>query len=157
MAFLLERDTISGKEGKAFLTQNGKNVELFGIKKIQTTADIQSTDMTVVGTRKIQSKPTGVKQEGTGTVYYGTPLFVEMALQYANTGVMPYFDIQITNNDPTTTVGEQVMAYYGCKLTGQIPLSILDSDTDMLTFDISFTYSSVAMLQSFHDPAQLGS
>ena len=47
-----------------------------------------------------------------------------MLLQYVNTGVMPSFDIQITNNDPTTSVGQQSMAYYGCVLTGSIPLSI---------------------------------
>lgn len=157
MAFLLERDTVNGKEGKAFVTIDGKNHELFGLKKIQTEADIQSADMTVVGTRKVQSKSTGVKMTGTATIYYGTPLFSDMALQYIQTGVMPYFNIQVTNNDPTTTVGDQIMAYYDCKLTSTLPLSILDSDTDMLTCDISFTYGDVQKLSGFHDPQNLGS
>lgn len=157
MGFLLERDTVNGKEGKAFVTIDGRNHELFGLKKIQADAEIQSEDMTVVGTRRIQQKTTGVKQTGTATIYYGTPLFTDMVLTYIKTGVMPQFDIQITNNDPTTTVGTQIMGYYGCKLTSTIPLSILDADTTMLTIGISFTYTDVAKLQGFSDPAQLGS
>lgn len=157
MAYLLERDTISGKEGKAFVTIDGVVHELFGLKKIQTQAEMQSEDMTVVGTRKVQEKPNGAKLTGTATIYYGTPLFLDMALQYINNGTMPYFSIQITNNDPTTTVGTQIIAYYDCKLSGTIPMSILDSDTNMLTLDISFTYGSVEKLEGFTDPSTLGS
>ena len=72
MSFLLERDTLHGAAGKAFVTVNGQVKELFGAKKIQTQAEIQGTDMKVIGTKKIQNKPGGVKQTGTGTCYYGT-------------------------------------------------------------------------------------
>lgn len=112
--------------------------------------------MTVVGTRKVQQKLNGTKLTGTATIYYGTPLFLDMALEYINKGTMPYFDIQITNSDPTTTVSSQIVACYGCKLSGTIPMSILDSDTNMLTMEISFTYSSVEKMEGFSDPSVLG-
>ena len=48
------------------------------------------------------------------------------------------------------------MAYYNCKLSGTIPLSILDADVDMLTMDISFTYEDFEPLSTFHDPAETG-
>ena len=79
-----------------------------------------------------------------------------MVLQYINTGVMPQFDIQITNNDPTPTIGTQTMAYYGCQLTGTIPLSILNDEEAMLNYDFNFTYTDVARLQKFNGPAALG-
>lgn len=156
MAYLLERDTISGREGTAFATINGVVHELFGLKKIQTSIDVQTEDMTVVGTRKVQQKPNGAKQNGTATLYYGTPLFIQMARNYLKNGSLPYFDIQITNSDPTTTVGTQVVAYYNCKLTSTIPLSMLDSDTTMLTMDISFTFDDFEPLENFTDPASTG-
>lgn len=156
--YLLARDTVAGMEGTAVMTDSaGKNHVLFQLTKIKTVADIQSTEMKVVGTRVIQDKAAGAKQTGTATLYYGSQYFTEMVLEYLHTGVMPYFDIQITNNDPTNTIGQQVMAYYDCKITSEIPLSILDADSQMLTLDISFTYTDVQMLQSFNDPAQLGS
>ena len=95
-------------------------------------------------------------QTGTMTIYYGTPLFLDMVARYIRQGVMPYFTLQTTNEDPTTTVGAQTVAYYNCKLSGTIPLSILDADTDMLTMDISFTYEDFEILSTFHTPAQTG-
>ena len=156
MAYLLAKDTINGAEGKIFVTSNGQNIEVACMRNITTNAEMQNNDMRVIGTRKIQDKPNGVKLTGTGNIYYGTNLWTDMVLQYINTGVMPEFDIQITNQDPTTTLGSQIMAYYGCHLTGTIPLSVLNSEEAMLNYDFNFVYTDVARLQAFNAPAQLG-
>ena len=158
MSFLLERDTLHGAAGKAFITQNGRVIELFGAKKVNAQGEISSNDMKVIGTKKIQNKPGGVKQTGTGTCYYGTPIFVDILAQYIHTGEMPYFNLQTTNDDKASSVGVQTIAYYNCKLSGTVPLSVLDADSDMLTFDFSCTYEDFEILSRFNDqPAQLGS
>lgn len=156
MAYLLAQDTINGAEGKIVITRDGQNITIAGMRNITTNAEIQGNDMRVIGTRKIQNKNNGAKLSGTGNIYYGTNIFTDMVLEYINTGVMPQFDIQITNYDPTTTVGSQVMAYYGCTLTGTIPLSILNDEEAMLNYDFEFAYTDVQRLQSFNDPANLG-
>ena len=155
--YLLAKDTVNGAEGKIIITIDGRNIEVAGMRNITTNADIQSGDMRVVGTRKIQNKNNGVKPTGTGNIYYGSNLFTDMVLQYINTGVMPEFSIQLTNDDPTTSIGTQVMAYYGCTLTGTIPLSVLNSEEAMLNYDFNFAWTDVARLQAFNDPAKLGS
>lgn len=156
MSFLLEHDTLNGAAGKAVIIQNGQVKDLFGAKSVKTQAEISSSDMKVIGTKKAQQKPGSVKQTGTMTIYYGTPLFLDMLAQYIRTGVMPYFNLQVTNDDPTTTVGVQTVAYYNCKLTGTIPLSVLDAEADMLTVEVSFSYEDFEPLSSFHDPAETG-
>lgn len=156
MSFLLGRDTVHGAAGKAFITQNGRVIELFGAKKINAQGEISSNDMKVIGTKKIQNKPGGVKQTGTGTVYYGTSIFAEMLVQYIHTGEMPYFNMQVTNEDRATSVGVQTVALYNCQLTGTIPLAVLDADTDMLTFDFSFTFEDAEILSKFNTPSELG-
>lgn len=156
MSFLLERDTLNGAAGKAVITRDGQVQELFGAKNVKTQAETAVSDMKVIGTKKAQQKPGAVKLTGTMTVYYGTPLFLDMVAQYIRTGVMPYFNLQVTNDDPTTTVGAQTVAYYNCKLTGTIPLSVLDADADMLTMDVGFTYEDFEPLSSFHAPAETG-
>ena len=155
--YLLAKDTVNGAEGKIVVTIDGRNVEVACMRNITTNAEIQSNDMRVIGTRKVQNKNNGAKLTGTGNIYYGTNLFTDMVLQYINTGVMPEFSIQITNNDPTTSIGSQVMAYYGCTLTGTIPLSILNDEEAMLNYDFNFAWTDVARLQAFSDPAKLGS
>ena len=156
MSYLLAKDTVSGAEGKVFVTAGGKNIEVACMKNITTNAEIQSSDMRVIGTRTIQTKNNGAKLTGSGNIYYGTNLWTDMVLQYIETGVMPQFDLQITNHDPTTTVGSQSIAYYGCTLTGTIPLSILNDEEAMLSYDFNFAYTRVARLQAFNDPEQLG-
>lgn len=158
--YLLAKDTVNGAEGKIVVTNaDGENIEVAGMKNIRTTADIQTEDMPVIGTRIIQKKLKGVAPGGTGNIYYGSDrnLWRDMVLQYINTGDMPLFGIQITNKDPATTLGSEVTAYYGCTLTGQIPLSILDSETAMLNYDFNFVWTRVQRLQDFNAPGRYGS
>lgn len=156
MAYLLAKDTLNGAEGSVVVTRNGQNFVAAGMRNLTPNAEIQSEDMRVIGTRVIQDKPNGVKQTGTGNVYYGSDLWREMVAEYIQTGVMPEFDVQITNNDPTTTLGTQVLVLYGCHLTGTIPLAILNSEETMLNYDFNFAWTRMALLQKFSAPAQLG-
>lgn len=159
MSFLLANSTVNGAEGRITITKNGKVTEIAGMKNITTTAGIQSTDMRVIGNRRIQKKVNGVNLTGKGNVYFGSNgsnLFADMVLRYINDGILDEFDITILNNDPASHVGSQVMGYYGCSLTGDIPLSILDSEESMLNYDFNFAITHVARLEAFTGPSQLG-
>ena len=101
MAFLLERDALNGKSGSAFMTINGENHEIFQIKKFQSDAEFQEADFKVVGTTLVQKKTTGVTLTGSMTIYYGSPYFLDLLQQYLKTGKLPYFTLQIRNDDGT--------------------------------------------------------
>ena len=155
MGFLLERDALNGKQGSAIMTIDGENHELFGAKKVNTDAEFQESDFKVIGTTLVQKKTTGVNLTGTMTIYYGTPLFIKMVQEYIKTGKIPYFDLQIENDDPSTSVGKQTVVYYNCKLS-KVPLSILDADADFLEEEVGFSYTSIEVLNWFTDPANVG-
>jgi len=155
MAFLLERDAVNGKAGSAFATIDGRNIEMFGVKNFHSDADFQEADFKVVGTRLVQKKTTGVSLTGTATLYYGTPEFLALVNKFIKTGKVPYFTFQITNDDPGTSIGVQTVAFYNVKLQ-KVPIAILDADTEFLTSDISFSFTSFEILRSFNAPAQLG-
>jgi thiol-disulfide isomerase/thioredoxin len=155
MSFLLERDALNGKQGKAFLTLNGEINELFSIKKLQTDVEYQKADFKVVGTTTVQQKTTGAKKTGSMTIYFGTPLFIQMAQEYERNGKVIYFDIQVENDDPATSVGKQTVVYYGCSLD-KIPLSMLDSDSDFLEEEVGFSFTSFEVLDNFNNPTNLG-
>lgn len=155
MAFLLERDALNGKQGTAIATINGENHTLFGAKKIQTDAEFQESDFKVIGTTLVQKKTTGVNLTGSMTIYYGTPLFIKMVQDYIKTGKVTFFDLQVENDDPSTSVGKQTVVYYNCKLN-KVPLSILDADSDFLEEEVGFSYTNIEVLNWFTDPANLG-
>lgn len=154
--YLLARDTVNGAEGQVFITRDGKNTAIAGMRNINTNAEIQSNDMRVIGTRITQNKNSGVKLTGTGNMYYGDNTFLDMVLEYITTGQMPTFNIQIINDDPATTIGSQNMIYYDCVLTGSIPMSILNDEEAMLNFDFNFAVGRVARMESFRTPTRLG-
>lgn len=155
MAFLLERDALNGKSGSAFLTIDGENHEIFQMKKFQSDAEFQEADFKVVGTTLVQKKTTGVTLTGSMTIYYGSPYFLNLLQQYLKTGKLPYFTLQIRNDDPSTTVGTQTVALYNCKLT-KVPVAMLDSDSDWLEEEVTFSYTGLEVLDYFHDPEALG-
>lgn len=156
MSFLLERDALNGKEGSAFMTINGRNIEMFGMKKFQSDAEFQEADFKVVGTRLVQKKTTGVSLTGSMTIYYGTPHFLRLLQEYIKTGRLPYFTLQITNEDPSTSVGTQTVVFYNVKLQ-KLPVAMLDADADFLEMEVSFSYTSLEVLNYFNDaPEQLG-
>lgn len=156
MAFLLERDALNGKQGSAFMTIDGQNIEMFGMKKFQSDAEFQETDFKVVGTTLVQKKTTGVTLTGSMTIYYGTPHFLRLLQDYIKTGKLPYFTLQITNNDPATSVGTQTVVLYNVTLQ-KLPVAMLDADADFLEMEVGFSYTSLEVLNYFNDkPAQLG-
>ena len=155
MSFLLERDALNGKQGKAITTINGENRELFQLKKLQTDAEFTETDFKVVGTTLVQKKTTGLNYTGTMTIYYGSPIFLRMVETYQKTGKMTLFDIQVENEDPGTSIGKQTVVLMNCKLS-KVPIAALDADADFLEEEVSFSYTGIEVLNWFTDPAQLG-
>ena len=93
MAYLLAKDTVNGASGKVIVTVNGRNIEVACMRNITTNAEIQSSDMRVIGTKKIQDKQNGAKLTGTGNIYYGTNLWTDMVLDYINNGITTEFDV----------------------------------------------------------------
>lgn len=156
MSFLLEKDALNGKQGTAFMTINGQNIEMFGMKKFNSNAEFQETDFKVVGTTLVQKKTTGVSLTGTMTIYYGTPHFLRLLQDYLKTGRLPYFTLQITNEDPATSVGTQTVVLYNVKLQ-KLPIAMLDADADFLEMEVGFSFTNVEVLNYFNDtPEQLG-
>ena len=155
MAFLLERDALNGKSGSAFMTINGENHEIFQMKKFQSDAEFQEADFKVVGTTLVQKKTTGVTLTGSMTIYYGSPYFIKILKEYLSTGKLPYFTMQIRNDDASVSVGQQTVALYNCKLT-KVPVAMLDADADWLEEEVTFSYTGLEVLDYFHDPETLG-
>lgn len=153
--FLLEKDALNGKMGTAFATIDGRNVLLFGLKKFNVDSEFDSVEFPVCGTKTIQNKLKSMKIPVSFTIYYGTPELVKIAYQYQQTGIMPEITLQVTNEDPATSVGAQTIAYYGVKLN-KIPLSMLDDSADFLEEEVSGTADRFEPLSYFNAPKNLG-
>ena len=156
MSYLKAGDTISGQEAVAtMLVRNPDGTtsveNMFWAKNLEASAEIQKTEVRTLGKRGAQNKPTGWSGSGNMTIYYVTSLFRRMALQYIKTGKPVYFDITVTNEDPSSTVGPQTCVLKNCSLDSVI-LAKFDVESEVLDESVDFTFDDVDMLDEFQTP-----
>ncbi|NFT06839.1 phage portal protein [Clostridium botulinum] len=149
--FLNFSDTLSGTEAKGFITVNGRNEELFYAKKLESDAEKTKTTGKTLGSRVEQNKATGWKGTGTLTIYYVTSLFREMMIKYIKTGKDVYFDMTVTNEDATSTVGKQTIVLKKCNFD-KVSMAMFDVESEVLEEEMAFTYEDVDLLDKFGKP-----
>lgn len=149
--FLDFKDTISGQEARAYATINGRNEDLFYIKKLDSKIEKEKSEGKTLGKRGTQTKAKGYKGTGTLTIYYVTSLFRELMLKYMKEGIDTYFDITVVNEDPTSSIGKQTLVLKNCNLD-DCPMALLDVDSDSLEEEIAFTFDDVDLLNNFNKP-----
>ena len=72
-----------------------------------------------------------------------------MMEDFKNTGNDVYFDIQITNDDPTSAAGRQTVVLVGCNIDGGV-LAKFDADNDdYLDEDMDFTFEDFKIPEKF--------
>lgn len=152
MVFLKAGDTISGQEGRAYATINGQVEEMFYIRTLEATIEKQKTEVRTLGRRGVQHKASGWNGTGTMTIYYVTTLFRQLMLDYIRNGRDVYFDLTIVNEDPTSSIGRQTVVLKGVNLDS-VMAARLDTETEVLDEEISFTFDDVDIMDSFTNPA----
>ncbi|SEU26637.1 phage tail tube protein [Paenibacillus sp. NFR01] len=155
MTFLKASDTLSGQEGRAYATINGQTEEMFYVKTLEATVEKQKAEVKTLGRRGVQHKATGWSGSGSMTIFYMTSRFRQLMLDYMKTGIDQYFDIVVTNEDPSSTVGAQRIMLKGVNLDSVIMAS-LDTESDALEEEVSFTFEDVELMQAFVAPAGSG-
>lgn len=151
MAYLQARDTINGQEGRAYATINKQVEEMFYIKKLEATIEKSKADIKTLGRRGTQHKATGWSGSGTLTIYYVTSRFRQLMKDYVKDGIDTYFDIQIVNEDPSSSIGKQTITLKSVNLN-KVIIAKLDTDSAALEEDIDFTFEDVDILESFGQP-----
>jgi Protein of unknown function (DUF2001). len=147
--FFRETDAISGKMAKATAKINGRVEELFYAKSLEATIEKSKSDVPVLGKTSIGKKAAGWSGSGTLTVYYVTSLFRELMAQYIETGRDFYFDLQVTNEDPQSGTGKQIVTLKNCNLDSVIAARFDAASEDQLEEEMAFTFDGYEVLESF--------
>lgn len=151
MKILRASDIPAGSEAIAYIEIGNKVEEFFYAKSIEANAELNKSEVKVMGKRGVQNKATGWTGSGSMTIYYVTTIFRNMLLKYAKEGILPSFKIVITNEDKSTTIGKQTVVLYDCVIDS-VNLAKFDVDSDALDEDMDFTFSDFDILDSFGNP-----
>lgn len=146
------QDTLSAKEGKAYITIDGRNRELFEISSLTAQLDLVVQSRRILGHRMTQHKVVGAEGTGSMTIYFMNSDMLNQTIKYLKSGKYRGLKLQIKNEDPQSTVGKQEVVLSNVILAS-IPAAILDDQSDdPITFDTDFTFDDIENLNSFQLP-----
>lgn len=136
---MLAKDVVAAKLATAFVTIDGNRFLLFQAKKFSAKFKKNKKEVPILGRITKGHKANGGDGTGSLTIYQNTPLFSKMMKDYKDTGTDVYFDIQVTNYDPTSAAGRQTTIFKDCNLD-EIELAAFDADGDWLEQELDFTF-----------------
>jgi hypothetical protein len=146
-------DTISSKEGRAFITINGEVRDLFEISSLKAQIDLTVQARRTLGHRMTQHKVVGAEGTGSMTMYFMNSDMLKLTVEYLKGGMFGDISIRVVNEDPQSSVGKQEINLKNVLLK-TIPVATLDDQSDdPITIDADFTFDSLDDLTYFNLPA----
>lgn len=142
------KDAISAKLAECFITIGTNRYNFMQAINFEANFERTKTEVPVLGKTGAGNKSTGWKGTGTATFHYNTSIFREMMLKYKDTGEDVYFEIQVTNEDPTSAAGRQTIVFVDCNIDGGI-LAKFDADGEYLDEEMNFTFEDFKMPETF--------
>lgn len=105
-AYMPANDAPSAKLATCFVTKGDNRYAMLMAKDFEAKANLESVKVPALG-RTVNGYKSGTMDiKFSMTIYHCTEIFDEIIEEFKNTGVMPTFDIQVTNEDPATSVGK---------------------------------------------------
>lgn len=144
------KDAISAKLAKCYVSIGTKRYNAFNFTNLEAKFDKKKSKIAILGKTGAGNKSTGWEGTGSATMYYNTSIYRKMMLDFKNTGVDVYFDIQITNEDPTSDAGRQTITLVNCNIDGGTLVKFDATSDDPLDEDIDFTFEDFKMGESFN-------
>lgn len=149
-AIMNDTDAVYGSLAECFITINGRRYNFMSLTEFESKWDVKIVDVPILGKVGMGQKAAGGKGTWSGTAHYNQSAFREMANHYQKTGEMPSFVIQVSNEDPGSTVGRQTIVHYGC-LCEKFTLAKFKAGEELLDEELSGTFSSWDMPEKFNE------
>lgn len=142
------KDSVSASLAECFVTIDGNRYNFMQAINLEANFEKTKTEVPILGKTGRGNKSTGWSGSGSATFHYNTSIFRELLYKFKETGEDVYFDIQITNEDPTSAVGRQTIILKDCNMDGGV-LAKFDADGEYLDEDMDFTFEDFEMPEKF--------
>lgn len=143
------KDALSAKLAECFITIDNKRYNFMQAINFEAKFERTKTEVPILGKTGFGNKSTGWKGSGSATFHYNTSIFRELMQRYKDTGEDIYFEIQVSNEDPTSRAGRQTVVFVDCNIDGGI-LAKFDADGEYLDEDMDFTFEDFKMPDKFN-------
>ena len=141
-------DAIYGALAECYVTLDGNRYNLMQMVNFDSHFQSNIVDVPILGRITKGHKMTGGSGSWSGTLHYNTSIFRQWILTYKRTGVLTPFEIQVTNEDESASVGRQSIILKGCLLS-DVTLAKFDANDAVLDEDLSGTFDDFEIPESF--------
>lgn len=145
---MMAKDAVAAPLAECYATIDGQRYNLMQAINLEATMERQKTEVPILGKTGKGNKANGWRGTGSATFHYNTSIFRNFMKKYKDQGSDFYFDIQITNNDPTAGVGMQTVILKDCNLDS-ITIAKFDADGEYLDETMDFTFEDWEMPTAF--------
>ncbi len=142
------KDAVYASLAQCFITIKGNRYLFMQAINLEAKMNKTKTKVPILGKTGKGNKASGWEGTGSATFHYNTSIIREMLKKYKDTGEDVYFDIQISNEDPTSAVGRQTIILRDCNVDGGI-LAKFDANGEYLDEDMDFTFEDWEMPETF--------
>ncbi len=142
------RDTIAAKLAECFITIGTRRYNFMQMIDMEVKVDKNKVKVPRLGAIMAGNKSVGMEGTFSGTAHYNQSIMRQALIDYKNTGEDVYFEMQITNDDPTSAAGRQTMIFYDCNTDGGV-LAKFDADGEYLDEEIEGTFEDFSMPEAF--------
>jgi len=148
-AVMAAHDAIQGSQAVCYFTLEGRRYNFMSITEFNSALSFTTTEVPRVGTIMMGYKITAAAGSWSATCYYNQSTFRVLAERFQNTGRFPEFEIQVTVDDKTTTVGRQTIILTGCLLEGDLELAKIVSGEGVLEEELSGVFQGFMIPETF--------
>lgn len=150
VAVMNGKDAVSASLAECYVTLEGSRYNFMQAINLEASMEKSKTEVPILGKTGKGNKATSWKGSGSATFHFNSSIFRKLMKKYKDTGSDFYFDIQITNSDPTSSVGSQTIILKDCNLDSII-LAKFDADGEYLDEDMDFTFEDWEMPEMFRE------
>lgn len=148
---MLAKDSISAALAQCYVTIGERRYNLMTAIKME--AKFKKNKVKIPSLGKTGKGNKSVSWEGTGscTMHYNTSIFREMMFNFKDTGDDVYFEMEITNDDPSSDAGSQTITLLQCNIDGGVLAKFDASSDSYLDEDVDFTFDDFDMPKKFEE------
>lgn len=141
-------DAISARLAECFITIEDNRYNFMHAINLEAIIEKTKVEVPILGKTGCGNKASGWKGTGSATFHFNSSIFRELMATYKDTGKDIYFDIQVTNEDETSSVGRQTVILIDCNMDGGV-LAKFDADGDYLEEEMEFTFEDFYIAEKF--------
>lgn len=142
------KDSVGASLAECYITIDGSRYNFMQAINLEARMEKQKTAVPLLGKSGLGNKTVGWKGYGSAVFHYNTSIFRELLYRYKKSGEDIYFDIQVTNEDPTSSVGRQTVILRDCNIDGGV-LAKFDAGAQYLEEKLSFTFEDFEIPEKF--------